>query len=147
LETPAEARMSDTIREAREEADMSQADLANKISRRRGTLSHIETGKADVDAGIRWLLAAYLKKPLSYFYPPYAREKLTPDEMGDFEHELLMHFIEIRGENLQKLVIQLVRVFAKYDPMTLYLELKPFTKERIQRAKSIDELNEKRRTK
>ncbi len=139
--------MGNAIKEAREEASMSQADLADKISRRRATLSDIENGKADVDAQTLWLLSAYLKKPLSYFYPPYAREKLRPEEMGDLEHELLMHFIEIEGENLQKLVIQLVRVFAKYDPMALYLELKPFMEERLEHERVVREHAEKRRKK
>lgn len=139
--------MGNAIKQAREEAEISQEELAEMIYRRRATLSDIETGKADVDAGTLWLLSAYLKKPLSYFYPDYARENMRPEEMGELEHELLMHFIEIRGENLQRLVIQLVRAFAKFDPMDLYLELKPIMEERIERQKASKELHEKRRKK
>jgi hypothetical protein len=39
------------------------------------------------------------------------------------------------------------RVFAKYDPIDLYLELKPFMEERLEREKAVQELNEKRRKK
>ena len=139
--------MGEAIKKAREETDLSQEELAKKIYRRRATLSDIETGKADVDSRTLWLLSAYLKKPLSYFYPPYARENIRPEEYGPLEHELLMHFIEIKGMNLQKLVIQLVRVFAKYDPMDLYLEQKPIMDVRLERKKASEELHEKRRKK
>jgi transcriptional regulator with XRE-family HTH domain len=59
--------MGNAIKEAREEQGLSQEELAKKIYRRRATLSDIENGKSDVDAGTLWLLSAYLKKPLSYF--------------------------------------------------------------------------------
>jgi transcriptional regulator with XRE-family HTH domain len=121
--------MGSAIKEAREEQGFSQDELAQKIYRRRATLSDIENGKADVDAGTLWLLSAYLKKPLSYFYPPYARENIRPEEMGELEHELLVRFIAIRGTELQKLVIQLVRVFEKYDPIDLAKELIPYLNE------------------
>jgi hypothetical protein len=39
------------------------------------------------------------------------------------------------------------RVFAKFDPMDLYLELKPFMEERIEHEKAIYELIEKSRKK
>src|SRR5688500_1751539 len=128
--------MGNSLKQAREEAGLSQADLAPKIYRRRATLSDIETGKADVDAGTLWLLSAILKKPLSYFYPPYARENMTPEEMGALEHELLMHFIAIRGEELQKLAIDLVKVIEKFDPLELVINQTPNIQERLRRREN-----------
>lgn len=139
--------MGNAIKQAREEAGLSQEELAKKIYRRRATLSDIETGKADVDSGTLWLLSAYLKKPLSYFYPPYAREIIRPEEFGPLEHELLMHFIEIRGENLQKLAIEVIRTFAKYNPKDLVIELAPYIEKSLRREREIRELHEKRQKK
>ena len=93
----------------------------------------IETGKSDLNAGALWLLSALLKKPLSYFYPPYARENMTPEEMGELEHELLMHFIAIRGKDLQKLAIDLVKVMEKFDPLELVIDQAPIIQERLRR--------------
>lgn len=139
--------MGNAIKEAREEAGMSQADLAEKIYRRRATLSDIETGKADVDAWTLWVLSVYLQKPLSFFYPSYARKTMIPEERGDLEHELLLHFKTIEGENFKKLVIQLVRVISKFDPKDFYLELKPFMEERLERERVVQELADKHRKK
>ena len=113
--------MGDAIKQAREEAGMSQEELAEMIYRRRATLSDIETGKADVDAGTLWLLSAYL----SYFYPDYARENMRPEEMGALEHELQMHFLEIKALELQKLAIQVVKVISKFEVVDLMEELLP----------------------
>ncbi|MBN8581931.1 MAG: helix-turn-helix transcriptional regulator [Anaerolineae bacterium] len=121
--------MGNAIKEAREEQGFSQEELAQKIYRRRATLSDIENGKSDVDAGTLWLLSAYLKKPLSYFYPPYARENIRPEEMGELEHELLMHFIGIRADELKRLAIRVVSRFEEFDPVDLYQELLPYIKE------------------
>ncbi len=137
--------MGEAISKAREEQGLSQDELAKRIYRRRATLSDIETGKADVEAGTLWLLSAYLQKPLSYFYPPYARENIRPEEFGDLEHEVLMHFVRIRGENLQKLAISITRAIEKFDPLDMVVELTPYVKERLRREKAIDELNQKRR--
>ena len=139
--------MGEAIRKARVEEGISQEDLARRIYRRRATRSDIETGKADVDAGTLWLLSAYLRKPLSYFYPPYARQNIRPEEFGELEHELLMHFIRIRAENLQKLAISVVRAFEKYDPKDLVIEYAPIVQEQLRQEKETEKLFEKRRKK
>ncbi|MCE9644460.1 MAG: helix-turn-helix domain-containing protein [Chloroflexi bacterium] len=132
--------MGNAIKTAREEAGLSQDELAKKIFRRRATLSDIETGKADVDAGTLWLFSAYLKKPLSYFYPPYARENMRPEEMGPLEHELQMHFMQIKEDVLKMLVIQIVKTLSKFDPNDHTLDYtKPVTEEEeLARAKFED---------
>lgn len=139
--------MGEAIRKARVEEGISQEDLARRIYRRRATLSDIETGKADVDAGTLWLLSAYLRKPLSYFYPPYARQNIRPEEFGELEHELLMHFIRIRAENLQKLAISIVRTLEKFDPKDLVIEYAPIVQEQLRQEKETEKLFEKRRKK
>ena len=74
-------------------------------------------------------------KPLSYFYPPFAHENMTPEEMRELEHELLMHFIAVRGEELQKLAIDLVKVVEKFDPLDLVINQALIIQERLRRQK------------
>jgi len=139
--------MGKAIRAAREEADLSQEKLAEMIYRRQATLSDMENGKVEPNAQDLWLLSAYLKKPLSYFYPEYARENMRPEEMGELEHELLMHFIAIRGKDLQKLAIDLVTVIENFDPKDLVVNLAPYVEERLRREQAVEERQGKRQQK
>jgi hypothetical protein len=52
------------------------------------------------------------------------------------EHELLMHFIAIRGKDLQKLAIDLVKVIEKFDPLELVVSQAPIIQERLRRLQS-----------
>lgn len=94
------------IRRAREEAGMSQAQLANLIIRRQATISDIENGKMEASALTLVLLAHTLKKPLAYFYPKgfdieSQYEKQEPEEL-----ELLMLARKLEAEDLQKVIAQ-----------------------------------------
>ncbi len=61
--------MGKLIKAAREEAGVSQRDLAERIYRRQAALSDMENGKMEPDASTLLLLSEYLKKPISYFFP------------------------------------------------------------------------------
>lgn len=137
--------MGSAIKKAREEAGISQEELAKKIYRRRATLSDIETGKADVDAVTLWLFSAYLKKPLSYFYPEYARETIRPEEMSELEHELLMYFIEIRGEQLRRLAIEVIKKFTKFETENFVIEQAPYVSEFLRTQKEFEKFMETRK--
>jgi transcriptional regulator with XRE-family HTH domain len=139
--------MGKVIREAREEAGISQEKLAERIYKRRATLSDIENGKVEVDAGTLALLGYYLKKPLSYFYPEYLRNELEAENLPPLSYELLLHFEQIHGEELQKLAIQLVKVFSEFDPSDLALRLAQSIREQRQQEKELREVVEKRRNK
>jgi transcriptional regulator with XRE-family HTH domain len=135
--------MGKVIREAREEAGISQEELAQKVYKRRATLSDIENGKVEVDSGTLGLLGYYLKKPLSYFYPEYLSNELPAENLPPLSYELLLHFEQIHGEELQKLAIQLVKVLGEYDPRNLVLELAPIIRDQMEREKEIREHHEK----
>lgn len=106
--------MGKQIKKAREEAGISQVYLAEKIYKRRATLSDIENGKADVDASTLWLFSAYLEKPLSYFYPPYARENITQEEIEPEEEELIQLFRKIKSDNIREITREIIRTLSKY---------------------------------
>ncbi len=61
---------------------------------------------------------------------------MTPEEMGELEHEMLMHFTTIRGEELQKLAIELVKVIEKIDPLELVINQTPIIQERLRRQEN-----------
>lgn len=104
--------MGQLIQEAREEAGFSQTELAQKVYRRRATISDIETGKADVDTTLLAMLALVLDKPITYFIPRFAKRELRPEEFSSLEHELLLQFRYIEDERLQKATVNQVKNIA-----------------------------------
>jgi len=60
--------MGGLIRKAREDAGLTQAQLAEKIHRNRLAVSKMENGKVDISAWTIPLLASSLDKPISYFF-------------------------------------------------------------------------------
>jgi transcriptional regulator with XRE-family HTH domain len=115
--------MGELIRKARDEAGLSQAELAQKIYRRRATVSDMENGKVEVSSTVLPLLAAALDKPLTYFYPPQLFRELKPEKFTPLEHELLLQFRNIWNEYLQRIAIDQVRVLAEFDPEEMIWEL------------------------
>ena len=111
--------MGEQIRNARLEAGLSQEDLAEKIYMRRPTLTDIENGKSEPNASSLGLITFYLKKPLSYFYPPQLIEIVGSKSMDDLSIELQMYFEQIYGEELKRLAIDLIKQFAEFDPTEL----------------------------
>lgn len=114
--------MGELIRKSREEANLSQKELAEKIYRRQATLSDMETGKTEVSSGTLALLAAALNKPITYFYPTFVYKELNPDKFTPLEHELISYFRSIWTDHLQKLAVDLVKVLADFDPRDLIVD-------------------------
>lgn len=137
--------MGKKIREAREEAGLSQAELAKKIYRRRATVSDIENGKSEVGSLTLSRLSSVLEKPLSYFFPYFAVREHQPDEISPLSKELLLHFEILYDENLQQAVIQQVKALAEYNPTRSLKELLEFAKEDVAIDAKIEEYFERHR--
>lgn len=131
--------MGNQIREARNEADFSQEELAKKLYLRRPTLSNIENGKVEVDASTLDLLSYYLKKPLTYFFPKPIYEELVQKDMDELSLEMQMHFEQIHGDELKRLVINLVKDFSEFDPTGLVINLAPQILSRLEHEKEVEE--------
>ena len=131
--------MGNQIREARNEADFSQEELAKKLYLRRPTLSNIENGKVEVDASTLDLLSYYLKKPLTYFFPKPIYEELVQKDMDDLSLEMQMHFEQIHGDELKKLAINNVKSFADFNPTKLVVDLAPEVASKLEHEKEVDE--------
>jgi len=136
--------MGEQIRKARLEAGLSQEELAEKIYMRRPTLTNIENGKSEPNASSLGLITFYLKKPLSYFYPPQLYEEVVSNRMDDQSIEMQMYFEQIDGEELRKLLISITKGFADFDPTELVLNLSPGFLSNLEQEKELkDYLNNK----
>ncbi len=136
--------MGELIRSAREEVGISQAELARLIYRRQATLSDIENGKTEVSSGTLALLAAALKKPITYFYPQFVYQELKPEKFSPQEQELLTHFRNIWSNYLQKVTIDIIRVIAKFDTEDMLLDSSDIIKDRIELEEETIEFLKKR---
>lgn len=108
--------VGERVREAREEAGLSQKELAEKISRRTATISEIETGKSETTITTLIYLAGALGKPLTYFFPRVLRSQLKTEDLEAEELELLSQFREIYEDSLKKIAIDQVKALAQFDP-------------------------------
>ena len=95
--------MGKLIREARREAQLNQKELAQLIYRRQGTLSDIENGKSRVDTETIVYLAAYLNKPISYFFPERLVPRISPERISIPEQELLLLAQQLDSSDLKRL--------------------------------------------
>jgi transcriptional regulator with XRE-family HTH domain len=103
------------IKQAREDAGMSQAYLANMIYRRRATISDLENGKSEVSVSTLVLIAAALDKPITYFLPWYMYANLKPEDLETADQEMLLQFQKIGAKDLQRLAIQQVKLISDVD--------------------------------
>lgn len=107
--------MGELIRQARIEAKMSQAELAEKAYFRQAAISQIETGKRDVTASEVVYLSYTLNKPITYFYPTHIFNVYTEDgELSILEQELLMQAKRLEPDDLKRLIAQ-ARALADYS--------------------------------
>jgi transcriptional regulator with XRE-family HTH domain len=81
------------IREARNEAGDTQADLAKVLEKTRVAISDLERGRVAVNASDLSLIAAYYEKPISYFFHPI--NKTTRSDLSPIEEELIMVFRQL----------------------------------------------------
>lgn len=97
------------IKQAREELNMTQDDLAEKIYKSRVQISDLERGRTQVSASELIVLSLALHKPIMYFYPFKAP---TDDELREEEQELIHHFRGIKNGAMEKYAIKVVRELA-----------------------------------
>lgn len=113
------ADMGKLIRRAREQAGMTQAELAERIPRRQASLSDIENGRMDIDAGTLVRLADILQKPITSLFPPWIIKMLQPEEVTPAEEELLILARELSPDQLA-LVLTQVRALAEEHKRTYH---------------------------
>ncbi len=106
------------IREARKQAGMSQAKLAELLSRRQAYISDLENGKAEPNATLIVQLAYIFHKPVAFFFPPEYRDfqnrALTREELSIEEQELIARLRGIHHIFDPQIVMHLVNALADY---------------------------------
>jgi transcriptional regulator with XRE-family HTH domain len=109
--------MGDKVRQARSEAGLSQAELADRVYRRQAAISQIENGIMRLDVETLVYLAGVLKKPIRYFFPDTLLFPVE-GELCNWEREYL--------DNIRKLTPTDRRRVAEYVDLlaraTLYEE-------------------------
>lgn len=98
------------IREAREEREMSQADLAKRIYMTQKNVSDLERGKKELDVSDLMSIAYVLEKPIAYFFPMHI---LTEKDLSVKEWELIHFFRDIQNEAMEDLAIRQVKELAE----------------------------------
>lgn len=100
------------IREAREERDLSQVQLANRIDRRQAAVSEMENGNMQPDATTLVVMAEVLEKPVTYFFPPPWGPRVARGDLTYDEQALLLEFRRLQTEEHQQLAIALLNTMA-----------------------------------
>jgi len=108
--------MGEKIRAAREEAGLSQAELAEQIFRRRATVSDIENGKSELGAITLSRMAFALDKPITYFFPKFAIREITAEEISPLAKELLMVFKLLYDEKMKSIAVNQIKELSEYKP-------------------------------
>lgn len=139
--------IGEAIKKARDEAGISQAELAERIYKRRATLSDMENGKTEPDASTLALLAHILNKPLGYFYPWYLYKEIRQEDLSPLENELLIHFRNIWDDTLRKLAIDQTKIIGEFNPKELVANSVDEIAALVQEEKALLEIMQQHRTK
>jgi len=114
--------MGHLIRKARKDEGLSQAELGVKLFRRRATISDIETGKVEINSSTLALLAASLRKPITYFFPANLYHDLKKDELTPLEQELILYYRNVFSDHLRIVINSIVRDMSLFDPHDMFVD-------------------------
>lgn len=106
--------MGELIRKARQEAKLTQGELAEKAYMRQATVSDIENGKREATSSEVVYLSFALEKPIRYFYPIFSKHNDEAGRITDLEQELLLHARKLSDDDLRKIIAQ-VKAIAEID--------------------------------
>jgi transcriptional regulator with XRE-family HTH domain len=98
--------LGELIRKARLDADMTQAELAERAYFSQTAISQIEQGKRDVSVAEIIYFSAALDKSILYFFQPYADLSGNDIDLSPLETELVNQARKLSTEDLRKLVAQ-----------------------------------------
>ena len=102
------------IRECREEAGMSQTELAERVYKRRASISDIENGKMYPDIETLTYISRVFQKPMMYFIPERYRRDLDTGEITVEDRELLMVFHRLT-ESRKIIALEQMKALSGWD--------------------------------
>lgn len=104
--------MGKLVREARQEANITQGELAKRAFMRQATVSDIENGKREATSSDVVYLSGALEKPIGYFYPLFSKYNDDSGKLTELEQELLLHARKLTDDDLRKIIVQ-IRALAE----------------------------------
>ena len=105
----------DRIRQAREDAGLSQRKMATIMGVAQATISDIERGRVQISATELSRFARMLNKPITYFYPAPIRPQ------GDSETELLNILRGLPDEWQQRILTEARKQAIVYERVQPYI--------------------------
>ena len=106
--------MGKLIKNAREEKDLNQSQLAEKLSRSQATISDIENGKIEVSTLTLLLIAFVLNKPISFFIPEMTFFASLNDIHNKWEEEALLLFRDLEYEVNFQFALRFLKIFLEF---------------------------------
>lgn len=94
------------VREARNEVNETQDDLAEALNKNRVTISDMERGRIAINASDLANIAAHYGKPISYFFP--SRLTVSKESLSNLDQEILVLFWSLE-EGQQYIAIENLR--------------------------------------
>jgi transcriptional regulator with XRE-family HTH domain len=107
--------MGNLIKKARDEKNLNQSQLADKLSRSQATISDIENGKIEVSTLTLVLFAIELNKPISYFIPEMTFFTNVNDLHNKWEEEALSVFRELEYEGDSNLAVKFMKMLLEHN--------------------------------
>jgi transcriptional regulator with XRE-family HTH domain len=98
--------MAELVRNARLEAGLSQNELATKMMARQAKISDIENGKIELSASDLLHLSKYLEKPILFFFPAWAVEKINSEGIPSELQVLILNARKLSKEDIHRINIQ-----------------------------------------
>lgn len=99
--------LGELIRKARVDADISQAELAQKAYINQAAISRIESGKRSVSLEELIYLGAALNKPIQYFFSMKFLNPIEDTSLSILEQELLLSARRLNENDLKKIIAQI----------------------------------------
>jgi len=107
--------MGSLIRNARQEAGLTQEQLASNAYIPQSTLSKMENGKVEASSSELIYLSNALDKPINYFFPKQLLRQLNWENNQDPAiNELLLLGGQLKEDDLQKVIAQ-IRALIDFD--------------------------------
>lgn len=106
--------MGELIRKAREEANLSQEELARLAYLKQSSISKVESGIRAVSTEDLLYISHALNKPVTYFFPKKFVEEMAPKESKILEEELIIQVRRLDLDDLRKLIAQ-ARALAELE--------------------------------
>jgi transcriptional regulator with XRE-family HTH domain len=108
--------IGEKIRDASQEAGLTQAELAERVHRRQAAISQIENGKMLLDAETLVYLAGVLDKPIRYFFPDALLPRFE-GELRNWEREYLENIRALPPSDRQRIAeyTELLAAAAQFE--------------------------------